>query len=57
MDQEETNVGPLLVKLPHGLNGEKTISVIVCNTDEEHPYAGICKPVFYRKDEEGEDNE
>lgn len=57
MEQEETNFGPLLVKLPHGLNGEKTISVIVCNTDEEHPYAGICKPVFYRKDEEGEDDE
>lgn len=45
----ETNNGPSQVMLPAGLTGDHIVTVIVQNTDHEHPFAGICSPVFYRK--------
>lgn len=45
---EESCFGPIQIMLPGGIVGEHILSIIVQNSDDEHPFAGICSPVFYR---------
>lgn len=49
--------GSMRVPLPVGLSGTHTITVIVQNADHEHPFAGICSPVFYRDEEQERGND